>query len=76
MNSYFAEKEEKIVSFWPRDFGNETFRLSKNESHVFNELFQSISQYLTLNKDKENSFTISKNDKMKGNILYGCATLQ
>ena len=31
----------------------ETVRLSKNQSHDnFNELFQSISQYLTLNKDK------------------------
>ena len=31
----------------------ETVHYQKNESHDnFNELFQSISQYLTLNKDK------------------------
>lgn len=52
---FFAEKEEKnwaillAEGFWKWKL----FDYQKNESHDnFNELFQSISQYLTLNKDK------------------------
>ncbi|GIS04446.1 MAG: hypothetical protein CM15mP107_0660 [Bacteroidota bacterium] len=52
---FFAEKEEKNWAFLLAEglWKWKLFDYQKNESHDnFNELFQSISQYLTLNKDK------------------------
>ena len=55
MNSYFLQKKKKKLGH-PSGRGLWKWKLfdyQKNESHDnFNELFQSISQYLTLNKDK------------------------
>ena len=52
---FFAEKEEKNWAILLAEglWKWKLFDYQKNESHDnFNELFQSISQYLTLNKDK------------------------
>ena len=52
---FFVEKEEKnwAILFAEGLWKWKMFDYQKNESHDnFNELFQSISQYLTLNKDK------------------------
>ena len=52
---FFAEKEEKNLAILLAEglWKWRLFDYQKNESHDnFNELFQSISQYLTLNKDK------------------------
>ena len=52
---FFAEKEEKNFAILLAEglWKWKLFDYQKNESHDnFNELFQSISQYLTLNKDK------------------------
>ena len=52
---FFAEKEEKNWAILLAEglWKWKLFDYNKNESHDnFNELFQSVSQYLTLNKDK------------------------
>ena len=52
---FFAEKEDKNWAIFLAEglWKWKLFNYQKNESHDnFNELFQSISQYLTLNKDK------------------------
>ena len=52
---FFAEKENKNWAIFLAEglWKWKLFNYRKNESHDnFNELFQSISQYLTLNKDK------------------------
>ena len=52
---FFVEKEEKnwAILFAEGLWKWKMFDYQKNQSHDnFNELFQSISQYLTLNKDK------------------------
>lgn len=52
---FFAEKEDKNWAILMAEglWKWKLFDYQKNESHNnFNELFQSISQYLTLNKDK------------------------